>query len=90
MFFFIVFLRLAQDFSRSRIFQGAISSQLTTWGETRFFAVLQRRSRALPEHSSPDSELRWSSLRRKGVSERSSSGDQEARWSKFLSGKFCF
>jgi hypothetical protein len=36
--------------------------------------LFQRGSRTTPEHSSPDCELRWSSLRGKGTPERSSSG----------------
>jgi hypothetical protein len=41
------------------ISQGAISSQLTTWGKNRFLLskLLQRGSRTTPEHSSPDCEL---------------------------------
>jgi hypothetical protein len=51
--------------------------------------LFQRGSRTPPEHSSPDCGLRWSSLRRKGTQERSSSEVLEARWSKFLSRKSC-
>jgi hypothetical protein len=41
------------------------------------------------EQSSPDCELRWSRLRRKGAPERSSSGVLQASWSKPLPGKSC-
>jgi hypothetical protein len=80
---------IAQDSSRSSIFRGAISSELTMWGKTGFSRskLLQRGARSTPEHSSPDCEPLdpppW-----KIRPERSSSGVL-ARWSKFLPGKSC-
>jgi hypothetical protein len=75
---------LAQDVSWSRIFQGAISSQLTTWEKPVFHAA---------DCSSVILELCWSSpfwtpnYKQKGTPVRRSSGVLEARRSKFLSGK---
>jgi hypothetical protein len=47
---------LAQDSSRSRISQGAISSELTTWEKNGFSRskLLQRGARSTPEHLFPD------------------------------------
>jgi hypothetical protein len=62
----------AQDLSRSRIFPR---------GETGFSLskLLQRGSRTPPEQSSPDSELRWSSLRGKGDPERTHAGGNSSK-----------